>query len=109
MTDHFYLLSILGFKPALDQIMIRYKFFLIYVGLFFLDTITDLSSAIFYFELGHWKWALAIILPILSPFFVNLFFWSVKMAKDKISKPGVPNTGSFSSVLGHLPVYQHFR
>jgi hypothetical protein len=89
--------------------MKKAPFFLTNVVLFFTSTIIGISRASSYFKIGHWKWALATFLPIFFPFFVNLFFWSVKMAKDKISKPGVPNTGSFSSVLGHLPVYQHFR
>ena len=110
MTEHLPIVSFLGLKSfALAQIIMRLNFFTLYVVFFFLDTSTDISIANSYFEFGHWKWALATFLPIFSPFFVNLFFWLIKMAKDKLSKRGVTNTGSFSSVLGHLPVYQHFR
>jgi hypothetical protein len=110
MTEHLPIVSFLGLKSfALAQIMMRLNFFTLYVGIFFLDTSTDISIANSYFEFGHWKWALAILLPIIFPFLVNLLFWSVNMAKDKLSNPVVKNTGSFSSVLGHLPVYQHFR
>jgi hypothetical protein len=107
MTEQFHIFSLLGQNPT--EIWEKIQFFHFYVVLFFINTSTDISRASSYFTIGHWKWALATFLPVFSPFFVNLFFWSAKIAKNKISERGVTNTGSFSSVLGHLPVYQHYR
>jgi hypothetical protein len=107
MTVHFHIFSLLGLDPT--EIMKKTQFFIFYVVLFFLSTITDTLRASSYLKIGHWKWALATFSAVFFPFFVNLFFWSAKIAKNKISKRRVANTGSFSSVLGHLPVYQHFR
>jgi ankyrin repeat protein len=97
------------YTPLRRHILAKKLIFLMFFVVLFFDTMSDIWTAKSYFELGHWKWALSFFLPIFSPFLVNLFFWLVKIAKNKISKSSAQQSGSFSSVLGHLPLYQHFR
>jgi ankyrin repeat protein len=96
------------FQLTLQKLKKGY-FIFVYVLLFFGNTVTDFIYAISLFKLGYWNWALSIILLYLSPFMVDFFFWYVKWTKNNIRKLKAEDTGSFSSVLGHLPVYQHFR